>query len=73
MLLFFNQCKHEKAFPKSVQWKNIKSKNPLKRNRYFTKNINNAINKRHKERNLLKKEQNYSKEKLLSSSTWMKS
>ena len=69
---FLNQCKQEKVFPKFVQWKNIKSKSPLERNRYFTRNLNDATNKRRKELNLLKKERDYSKEKLLSSTTWMK-
>ena len=47
-----NQWKQEKVFPKFVQWKNIKSKNPLERNRYFSRNLNDAINKRCKELNL---------------------
>ena len=50
---FLNQCKQEKDFPKFVQWKNIKSKNPHERNRYFTRKPNGAINKRRKELNLL--------------------
>ena len=67
-----NQCKQEKVFPKFVQWKNIKSKNLLKQNHYFTRNLNDTINKRRKELNLLKKEHDYSKEKLLPSTTWTK-
>ena len=69
---FLKQCKQEKVFPEFVQRKNIKPKNPLERNRYFTRNLNDAINKRRKELNLFKKEHDHSKEKLLSLTTWMK-
>ena len=68
---FLNQSKEE-VFPKFLQSKNIKSKNHLERNRYLTRNLNDAINKRCKELDLLKKGHDYSKGKLLSSTTCMK-
>ena len=40
---FLNQDKHEKVFPKFVQWKNIKLKYPFERNHYFNRNLNGDL------------------------------
>ena len=69
---FLNKCKQEKVFPKFVLWKNIKSRSLLEQNYLFTRNLNETINKRQKELNLLKIEPDYSKQKLLASTTWIK-
>ena len=65
---FFNQCKQERFFQNLSDGKTL---NPKIRSNEIAiyRNLNDAINKRRKELNLLKKEHDYSKEKLLSSIT----
>ena len=69
---FLHKCKEHGVYPKFVRWKNIKSKSQRDKNRYYSRILNEALDKRHKELKSLRKEHESLKENLLKSTTWMK-
>ena len=43
---FLHECKSHNVYLKFACWRNIKNKTPKKRNNYYNKNLNSAVNKR---------------------------
>ena len=68
---FLQNCKTN-VFPKFIRWKNIKYKTFRERIKYYTRNLNDALNKRRKELNKLLTENDNLKLNLVNSTTWMK-
>ena len=69
---FLQNCKTNNVFPKFVRWKNTKYKTLRERIKYYTRKLNDALNKRRKELNKLLTENDNLKLNLLSSTSWMK-
>ena len=70
---FLQNCKTNNVFPKFVKWKNIKYKALRERNKYYARNLNDALDKRRKELKHLETERDKLKVNLVNSTTWMKS
>ena len=69
---FLQNCKTNDVFPKFVRCKNIKYKTLRERIKYYTRNLNDALNKQCKELNKLLTEHDNLKLNLVNSTTWMK-
>ncbi|XP_066924963.1 uncharacterized protein [Clytia hemisphaerica] len=69
---FLNNCKQNNVYPKFVRWKNIKTKHPREREKYYHRLLNESLDKRHSELKVLRKQHNDSKNTLMSKTTWMK-
>ena len=70
---FLQNCKANNVFPKFVKWKNINYKALRERNKYYVRNLNDALYKRRKELKHLETERDKLKVNLVNSTTWMKS
>ena len=70
---FLQNSKTNKVFPKFVKWKNIKYKALGERNKYYARNLNDALHKRRKELKHLETGRDKLKVNLVNSTTWMKS
>ena len=70
---FLQNCKTNNVFPKFVKWKNIKYKALRERNKYYARNLNDALDKRRKELKHFETERDKLKVNLVNSTTWMKS
>ena len=46
---FLTDCKSSNVYPKFVRWKNIKTKPPRERIKYYSRLLNEVLDKRHKE------------------------
>ena len=70
---FLQNCKTNNVFPKFVKWKNITYKALREHNKYYARNLNDALDKRRKELKHLETERDKLKVNLVNSTTWMKS
>ena len=60
------------VFPKFVRWRDIKYKTLREHIKYYTRNFNDALNKRREELNKSLTEHDNLKLNLVNSTTWMK-
>ena len=70
---FLQNCKTNNVFPKFVKWKNVQYKALRERNKYYARNLNDALDKRRKELKHLETERDKLKVNLVNSIKWMKS
>ena len=69
---FLQNCKTNNVFPKFIRLKNIKYKTLHELIKYYTRNLNDALNKRRKELDKLLTENDNLKLNLVNSTTWLK-
>ena len=67
---FLQNCKTNNVFPKFIRLKNIKYKTLHELIKYYTRNLNDALNKRRKELDKLLTENDNLKLNLVNSTTW---
>ena len=69
---FLTDCKSSNVYLKFVRWKNIKSKSPCERIKYYSCLLNEALDKRHKELKTLRTKHDEIKTTLLNKATFIK-
>ena len=69
---FLHECKSHNVYLKFACWRNIKNKTPKKRNNYYNKNLNSAVNKRRRGLKTLTEEHTSILKNLKDSAIWMK-
>ena len=69
---FLQNCKTNNVFPKFIRLKNIKYKTLHELIKYYTRNLDDALNKRRKELDKLLTENDNLKLNLVNSTTWLK-
>ncbi|XP_066930298.1 uncharacterized protein [Clytia hemisphaerica] len=69
---FLDNCKQNNVYPKFVRWKNLKTKHPRDREKYYRRLLNESLDKRHSELKILRTKYKNCKTDLMNKTTWMK-
>ena len=69
---FLTDCKSSNVYPKFVRWKNIKTISPRERIKYYSRLLNEALDKLHKELKTLRTKHDEIKTTLLNKATFIK-